>query len=161
MPCSPNTRFGSAAWRWKCCRSAGNWASGSSPTPRSAAASWPGTPRRAEDLPEGDFRRAQPRIQGDNFDANRKLVAQVEGLAQRIRATPAQIALAWLLGQGPEIVPIFGTTRRARLRENLAAVNLKLAACDQFLLDQVFAPGNTAGERYNAASMATLDRSRD
>ena len=119
-----------------------------------------GNATRAEDLPDGDFRRAQPRIQGDNFDANRKLVARVEELAERVRATPAQVALAWLLAQGPDVVPIFGTTRRARLRENLQAANLKLAACDQFLLDQVFAPGNIAGERYNAASMATLDRSR-
>jgi aryl-alcohol dehydrogenase-like predicted oxidoreductase len=119
-----------------------------------------GNATRAEELPEGDFRRAQPRIQGENFDANRKLVARVEELAQRVGATPAQIALAWLLAQGPDIVPIFGTTRRARLRENLAAANVRLAACDLFLLDQVFAPGNTAGERYNAASLATLDRTR-
>jgi aryl-alcohol dehydrogenase-like predicted oxidoreductase len=119
-----------------------------------------GNATRAEELPEGDFRRAQPRIQGENFDANRKLVARVEELAQRVGATPAQIALAWLLAQGPDIAPIFGTTRRARLRENLQAADVKLAACDLFLLDQVFAPGNTAGERYNAASLATLDRTR-
>jgi aryl-alcohol dehydrogenase-like predicted oxidoreductase len=117
-----------------------------------------GNATRAEDLPEGDFRRAQPRIQGGNFDANRKLVARVEELATRIRATPAQIALAWLLAQGPDIVPIFGTTRRTRLRENLGAASVRLASCDQFLLDQVFAPGATAGDRYNAASLATLDR---
>jgi aryl-alcohol dehydrogenase-like predicted oxidoreductase len=119
-----------------------------------------GNATRAEELPEGDFRRAQPRIQGENFDANRKLVARVEELARRVGATPAQIALAWLLAHGAEIVPIFGTTRRTRLRENLGAVNVQLAACDQFLLDQVFAPGNTAGERYNAASLATLDRTQ-
>jgi aryl-alcohol dehydrogenase-like predicted oxidoreductase len=118
-----------------------------------------GNATRAEDLPEGDFRRAQPRLQGANFDANRKLVARVEELAARVRATPAQIALAWLLAQGPDIVPIFGTTRRARLRENLAATAVRLAACDQFLLDQVFAPGAAAGARNNETSLATLDRS--
>jgi len=117
-----------------------------------------GNRTRAEELPEGDFRRAQPRIQGANFDSNLKLLANVEDLARRVGATTAQIALAWLLAQGADIVPIFGTTRRARLRENLGAASVKLAACDQFRLDQVFAPGNTAGERYNAASMATLDR---
>ena len=119
-----------------------------------------GNKTRAEELPEGDFRRAQPRIQGENFDSNLRLVAKVEELAQRVRATPAQIALAWLLAQGPDIVPIFGTTRRARLRENLGAAQVRLAGCDQFLLDQVFAPGSTAGARYNAASLATLDRTK-
>jgi aryl-alcohol dehydrogenase-like predicted oxidoreductase len=117
-----------------------------------------GNATRAEDLPEGDFRRAQPRLQGTNFDANRARVARIEELAARVRATPAQIALAWLLAQGPDIVPIFGTTRRTRLRENLGAVAVRLAACDQFLLDQVFAAGSTAGARYNATSLATLDR---
>ena len=73
-------------------------------------------------------------------------------------ASPAQIALAWLLGQGPDVVPIFGTTRRARLRENLAAASLQLAACDQFLLDQTFAPDTVSGARYNEAGLALLDR---
>lgn len=118
-----------------------------------------GNATRAEDMPAGDSRRAQPRWQGANFDANRKLVARVEELAARVRATPAQIALAWLLAQGPDIVPIFGTTRRTRLRENLGAASVRLAGCDQFLLDQVFAPAAVAGARYGAASLATLDRS--
>ena len=113
---------------------------------------------RAEDLPEGDFRRNQPRLQGDNYDRNMALVARLRGLATRLGASPAQVALAWLLGQGPDVVPIFGTTRRARLRENLAAVSLKLAACDQFLLDQTFAPDTVSGARYNEAGLALLDR---
>ena len=113
---------------------------------------------RAEDLPEGDFRRNQPRLQGDNYDRNMALVARLRGLATRVGASPAQVALAWLLGQGPDVVPIFGTTRRARLRENLAAVSLKLAACDQFLLDQTFAPDTVSGARYNEAGLALLDR---
>jgi aryl-alcohol dehydrogenase-like predicted oxidoreductase len=113
---------------------------------------------RAEDLPEGDFRRNQPRLQGENYDRNMALVARLRGLATRVGASPAQIALAWLLGQGPDVVPIFGTTRRARLRENLAAASLQLAACDQFLLDQTFAPDTVSGARYNEAGLALLDR---
>lgn len=117
-----------------------------------------GTLSRAEDLPNGDFRRNQPRLQGENYDQNMALVARLRGLAERIGASPAQIALAWLLGQGSDIVPIFGTTRRARLRENLASLSVKLAACDQFLLDQTFGHGTVSGARYNEAGLALLDR---
>jgi aryl-alcohol dehydrogenase-like predicted oxidoreductase len=113
---------------------------------------------RAEDYPEGDSRRTQPRLQGANFEANLTRVDRLEALAGRLGATTAQVALAWLLAQGPDIVPIFGTTRRTRLRENLGALQVRLAACDQFLLDQVFAPGSTAGERYMPAALAALDR---
>ncbi len=113
---------------------------------------------RATEFPEGDYRRLHPRFQDANFDANLRLLEKLEGVASRARATPGQVALAWLLAQGPDIVPIFGTTRRTRLRENLEAVRVQLASCDQFLLDQVFAPGNVAGERYLPAGMATLDR---
>jgi len=113
---------------------------------------------RAADFPEGDYRRLHPRFQDGNFDANLQLLEKLEGVASRARATPGQVALAWLLAQGPDIVPIFGTTRRTRLRENLGAARVQLASCDQFLLDQVFAPGNVAGERYLPAGMATLDR---
>jgi aryl-alcohol dehydrogenase-like predicted oxidoreductase len=115
----------------------------------------------AEELPAADYRRLQPRFQGGNFAANRVLLGRLEELAARVRATPARIALAWLLAQGPDIVPIFGTTRRTRLRENLGALDVKLAASDQLLLAEVFAPGSVAGARYNAAGMATLDRGRD
>jgi len=113
---------------------------------------------RADRYPEGDYRRELPRFQAGNFEVNAALVDKLAGVARRLGATPGQVALAWLLGQGPDIVPIFGTTRRVRLRENLGALQAGLAACDQFLLDQVFAPGNVAGERYTARSMATLDR---
>jgi len=113
---------------------------------------------RATEFPDGDYRRLHPRFQDANFDANLRLLEKLEGVASRARATPGQVALAWLLAQGPDIVPIFGTTRRTRLRENLEAVRVQLASCDQFLLDQVFAPGNVAGERYLPAGMATLDR---
>jgi aryl-alcohol dehydrogenase-like predicted oxidoreductase len=113
---------------------------------------------RAEDYPAGDYRREQPRLQAGNFDANLALVDKLTTVAHRAGATPGQAALAWLLAQGADIVPIFGTTRRTRLQENLEALRVRLAACDQFLLDQVFAPGAVAGDRYPPASMATLDR---
>ena len=113
----------------------------------------------ADALPETDFRRMQPRFQADNFAANLRLVQQLEELAARVSATPAQVALAWLLEQGPDVVPIFGTTRRTRLRENLGALDVRLASSDLQLLERVFAPENIVGDRYNAAGMASLDRS--
>jgi aryl-alcohol dehydrogenase-like predicted oxidoreductase len=110
-----------------------------------------------EELEANDFRRNQPRLQPAHREANRARLARLEELARRLQATPAQVALAWLLAQGPDIVPIFGTTRRERLRENLAALGLRLAGCDQFLLDQVFERGATAGARYDERGMAMLD----
>lgn len=115
---------------------------------------------QAADFPEGDARRGHPRFEAANYEANLRLLARLEEVAARNGATPGQIALAWLLAQGADVVPIFGTTRRTRLRENLAAATLQLASCDQFLLEQVFAPGATAGERYPAASLAFIDRGR-
>jgi len=110
------------------------------------------------DLPPEDYRASQPRFQDGSLTANARLLEKLAEVAARARATPAQVALAWLLAQGEDIVPIFGTTRRPRLRENLGAIAVRLAACDQFLLDQVFAPGSVAGERYLAAGMAMIDR---
>ncbi len=117
-----------------------------------------GALQRAESLPASDFRRNQPRLQGENFDHNMAMVAKLRGVADRLHATPAQVALAWLLAQGTDIVPIFGTTRRERLHENLGAARVQLAECDQFLLDQVFAASEVAGARYNDAGLALLDR---
>ena len=112
----------------------------------------------AADLPEGDARRGHPRFQPDTYAANLRLLGKLEDIAARSQATAGQVALAWLLGQGDDVVPIFGTTRRERLRENLGALTVRLASCDQFLLDQVFAPGSVAGDRYPAAGLAMLDR---
>jgi aryl-alcohol dehydrogenase-like predicted oxidoreductase len=117
-----------------------------------------GQPVRGADLPPTDYRASQPRFQDTSLAANARLLEKLAEVAARARATPGQVALAWLLAQGPDIVPIFGTTRRSRLKQNLGATAVRLAACDQFLLDQVFAPGNVAGERYLAAGMALLDR---
>ncbi|HXW09434.1 MAG TPA: aldo/keto reductase [Steroidobacteraceae bacterium] len=112
----------------------------------------------ATDLPEGDARRGHPRFQPGNYAANLRLLEKLEDVAGRHGATPGQVALAWLLAQGSDVVPIFGTTRRERLRENLGAVAVRLASGDQFLLDQVFAPGSVAGDRYPEAALAMLDR---
>ena len=117
-----------------------------------------GLTRRADEFPPGDFRRGQPRITGENFDANLRLLAGLEDVAVRVGATPAQAALAWLLRQGPDIVPIPGTTRRTRLRENLGALDVQLPPGELLQLEQLFAPGSVAGERYSPAGLATLDR---
>jgi aryl-alcohol dehydrogenase-like predicted oxidoreductase len=117
-----------------------------------------GRARPADELPEDDYRRTQPRFQADNFAANRGLLDGLEAVAGRLRATPAQVALAWLLAQGPDVVPIFGTTRRTRLAENLGALEVQLEADDLAELDWVFAPGKVAGDRYGAAGLAMLDR---
>jgi aryl-alcohol dehydrogenase-like predicted oxidoreductase len=117
-----------------------------------------GLTKRADEFPPGDFRRGQPRITGENFDANLRLLAGLEGVAVRVGATPAQAALAWLLWQGPDIVPIPGTTRRTRLRENLGALDVQLPPGELLQLERLFAPGSVAGERYSPAGLATLDR---
>ena len=112
----------------------------------------------ADDLPEGDSRRTHPRFQPENYASNLGLLEKLEDVAARNRATAGQVALAWLLARGDDIVPIFGTTRRERLRENLGALTVRLPRDDQSLLDQVFTPGSVAGDRYPQAGLAMLDR---
>ena len=115
--------------------------------------------QRAEEYPEGDYRRNDPRYQGEQLRRQpARLRGRARGLAAPRAATPAQVALAWLLAQGPDIVPIPGTTRRTRLGENLGALDARLAASDLSELERVFAPGSTSGERYSAAGLAMLDR---
>ncbi len=117
-----------------------------------------GAVKRAEGYPEGDYRRTDPRYQGANFDANMRAVAVVRALAARKGATPAQIALAWLLHKGPDIVPIPGTKRRKYLEENLGAVAVKLTAEEMAELDTALAPEKVAGPRYGPQQMAQVDR---
>lgn len=118
-----------------------------------------GQVKRAEDYEEGDYRRHDPRYQGENFDANMRAVATVAAVAERHGATPAQVALAWLLHQGDDIVPIPGTKRRDRLEENAGAASLRLSAADLAELDAAAPVGATAGERYgNPAMMAMVRR---
>jgi aryl-alcohol dehydrogenase-like predicted oxidoreductase len=115
-----------------------------------------GTAQRAESYPEGDFRRNDPRLQGANFDANMRIVATVQDLARRKGATPGQVALAWLLTRGGDIVPIPGTKRRANLEENVAAASVVLTAAEAAQLDAALPP--TSGPRYGEKQMAELDR---
>jgi aryl-alcohol dehydrogenase-like predicted oxidoreductase len=117
-----------------------------------------GNVRRAEDYPEGDFRRGDPRFSGENFDANMRAAEVVRDVARRKGATPAQVALAWLLHKGDRLVPIPGTKRRKYLEENVAAAGLALSAAEIAELDRALAPDKVAGPRYNPQLMATIDR---
>ncbi len=114
--------------------------------------------RRFEDLPEDDYRRLSPRFQGENFGRNLQLVDRVGEIARLKGATPAQLALAWVLAQGDDIVPIPGTKRRRFVEENMAAANIRLTPQDLERLEQVAPKGTAAGERYPAAGMATVNR---
>jgi aryl-alcohol dehydrogenase-like predicted oxidoreductase len=114
--------------------------------------------RRVEDFPADDYRRHSPRFQGENFQRNLDLVARVEELAREKRCTPAQLALAWVLAQGDDVVPIPGTKRRRYLDENLGALDVRLGAQDLARIDEVFPRDAVAGERYPAAMMAAVGR---
>jgi aryl-alcohol dehydrogenase-like predicted oxidoreductase len=113
---------------------------------------------RPEATTDDDFRRGDPRFQGENFDRNLQLVAEVNSLAQRKGATAGQIALAWVLAKGPNIVPIPGTKRRKYLEENAAAASVTLTPQEMQQLDAIGAPGKVAGPRYSAERMRTVDR---
>jgi aryl-alcohol dehydrogenase-like predicted oxidoreductase len=117
-----------------------------------------GTARRAEEYPEGDFRRGDPRFQGENFDANMRAASIVRDLAAQKNATPGQIALAWLLHKGDDIVPIPGTKRRSYLEENVGAANLVLSPAEIAQLDAALPPDVVAGPRYNERLMALVER---
>jgi aryl-alcohol dehydrogenase-like predicted oxidoreductase len=117
-----------------------------------------GEAKRAEDYPEGDYRRMDPRYEGDNFDANLKAATVVREVAQAKRTKPGQIALAWLLHKGDDIVPIPGTKRRSYLEENVAAEAIRLDPADMEALDEALGPGKIAGPRYPEWIMATIDR---
>jgi aryl-alcohol dehydrogenase-like predicted oxidoreductase len=117
-----------------------------------------GTTRRAEEYPEGDYRRNDPRFQGANFDANVRAAATVRELAAWKGATPGQVALAWLLHKGDDVVPIPGTKRRSYLEENLGAATLALGAAEVAQLDAALPPEAVAGPRYNERMMAYVDR---
>src|SRR5580698_595369 len=113
--------------------------------------------KRSEDIPENDFRRFNPRFQGDNFQKNLELVRHIETLAQRKGATPAQVALAWVMAQGDDIVPIPGTKRRSRLEENLKALEITLTPSELEEIDRVLPKGSTAGTRYAEQHMSAVN----
>jgi aryl-alcohol dehydrogenase-like predicted oxidoreductase len=114
--------------------------------------------KRFEDLAPDDYRRFSPRFQGENFQKNLDLVARVATIAREKRCTPSQLALAWLLAQGDDIIPIPGTKRRKYLEENVGALNLKLTADDLRRIDEVAPKGVAAGARYPEVMMAMVNR---
>jgi aryl-alcohol dehydrogenase-like predicted oxidoreductase len=117
-----------------------------------------GAVKRAEEYPQGDYRRGDPRFQGSNFDDNVRAASVVRELASAKGATPAQVALAWLLAKGDDLVPIPGTKRRSYLEEDVAAADLQLAAADMARLDAALRPEEVAGPRYNQRMMSYIDR---
>ena len=113
--------------------------------------------RSFEDLPEDDYRRNSPRFQGDNFQKNLDLVQRVEEIARGKGCTPAQLALAWLLAQGNDIVPIPGTKQRRYLDENIASLEIELTRLDLEGIEEVAPKGAAAGDRYHEAGMRTIN----
>jgi len=114
--------------------------------------------RTFEDLPADDYRRNQPRFQGENFQKNLDVVARVEEIAREKRCTPSQLALAWLLAQGDDVVPIPGTKRVKYLEENVGALDVTLTRDDLRRIDDVAPKGVAAGTRYPEAGMRTINR---
>ena len=114
--------------------------------------------RSFEDFAADDYRRRQPRFQGENFASNLALVDAVRSVADANGVTPAQLALAWVLARGEDIVPIPGTKRRHYLDQNISALEIVLSAADLAAIDAAFPAGAVAGTRYPAGMMALLDR---
>ena len=113
--------------------------------------------RRFEDLPEDDYRRNSPRFQGENFQKNLDLVRRVEEIAKEKGCKPSQLALAWVLAQREDLVPIPGTKRRKYLEENVGALDVKLSKEDLRRIDEVFPPEAAAGGRYPEHMMALVN----
>jgi aryl-alcohol dehydrogenase-like predicted oxidoreductase len=117
-----------------------------------------GNAQRAEEYSENDFRRNDPRYQGENFDANMQAASDVKELAQRKGVTPGQIALAWLLHKGDDVVPIPGTKRRRYLEENVGATAVSLDPDEMAELDAALSPEKVSGPRYGERQMTMVDR---
>jgi len=111
-----------------------------------------------DDLAEDDYRRHSPRFQGENFDKNLELVRRIEGMAKEKGCSPAQLALAWVMAQGEDIVPIPGTKRRKYLEENAGALEVTLSEDDLRRIDEVAPKGVAAGTRYPEAMMGAVNR---
>jgi aryl-alcohol dehydrogenase-like predicted oxidoreductase len=118
-----------------------------------------GALKETETLSSDDMRRRLPRFQGENFGRNLVLVQQLAAMAERTRCTPAQLALAWLLAKGKDIVPIPGTKRQKYLEENVAAADLELSTAEVSELELMFAPNAVAGNRYNEQMARLIDTS--
>lgn len=114
--------------------------------------------RSGNELDEKDYRRMTPRFQGENFERNLSLLDVLDDVARKNKVKTGQVALAWVMAQGDDIVPIPGTKRRTYLEENIAAEKLQLSASDLSLLSNAIPPGAAAGDRYQASSMSSLNR---
>lgn len=117
-----------------------------------------GTAKPAEEYPEGDYRKGDPRFQGENFKANMRAAKIVADVAKTIGATPSQVALAWLLHKGDDVVPIPGTKHKKYLEENVGATAVELSADQMRTLNDALRPEIIAGPRYNPKQMAYVDR---
>ena len=117
-----------------------------------------GEVRSFDDFPADDYRRMSPRFQGENFAKNLQLVARIEQMAQSKGCTPSQLALAWVLSRGDDVIPIPGTKRRTYLEQNVAALDVVLDSADLDLIEEIAPRGVAAGERYPAAMMAFVNR---
>ena len=117
-----------------------------------------GSIRSLDDLEPDDYRRNSPRFQGENFAKNLELVEEIAALAREKGCTPSQLALAWVLAQGEDVVPIPGTKHRKYLEENAAAVRIALSAQDLMRIDRALPAGSAAGTRYPEAAMKALNR---
>jgi aryl-alcohol dehydrogenase-like predicted oxidoreductase len=117
-----------------------------------------GAVKRAEDYPEGDYRRGDPRYQGENFDANVRAASAVRDVATKTGVTPGQVAIAWLLARGPDVVPIPGSKKRQHLEENCGAAGVTLGAQEITELDAALAAEKVSGPRYNPRQMTMVDR---
>ena len=110
----------------------------------------------AAEIPEDDRKRQHPRFQGESFEHNRRLVDRIEAIAREMRITPSQLALAWLLAQGNDVVPIPGTKRIAYLEENVGALDIRLSLEDVARIDEAMPPGAAKGGRYPAAQLRAV-----
>jgi aryl-alcohol dehydrogenase-like predicted oxidoreductase len=114
--------------------------------------------KRFEDLADDDWRRGSPRFQGENFAKNLALVGRIEALAREKGCTASQLALAWVLSRGEDVVPIFGTKRRKYLLENLKALEVRLGPEDLRRIEEAAPKGAVAGDRYPAPMMSYIGR---
>lgn len=114
--------------------------------------------KSVDDLDPADYRRNTPRFQGENFDRNLALLREVEAMAAEKKVTPGQLALAWVLAQGSDIVPIPGTRRVKHLEDNIKAVELELTKVDLERIDRIMPVGAASGDRYQASSMKAINR---
>ena len=117
-----------------------------------------GTAKRGDQYPEGDYRRGDPRYQGENYEANVRAAAAVRDLAVRKGVTAGQVALAWLLAKGDDVVPIPGSRQRRHVEENIGAATVTLGGNDMTTLDAVLTPDQVSGPRYNEKQQALVDR---